>query len=72
MVDLHNLALEMEKEILNNNSNMIIESPLLTKNQAEKLTNDYLRFYNPRMGAINPDLPSISSYVVFAGGRKNA
>ena len=72
MFDLNEIAREMEDKILNTSGDKIIESPLLTKNQAEKLAYDYLSRYKPILGPINPNFPDISSYVVFAGGRKNA
>jgi hypothetical protein len=72
MKDLSKLAKIMESKILETPSNKIVESPLLTKNQAEKLSKDYLFKYDTKMGPINPEFSDISSYVVYVGGVKNA
>ncbi len=72
MKDLYEIARQMEDAILNNPSDKIIESPFLTKIQAEKLSEDYLSRYHPRREPINPLLPEVSSYIVFVEGKKNA
>jgi hypothetical protein len=72
MRDLHRIAEKMEAAILEPSLDKVVESPLLTKLEAEKLSKDYLFKYHPLSGPVNSSCPEVSSYVVFAGGMKNA
>lgn len=63
------------KEKLETNPDKVIETPLLSKHQAEKLRDDYLFGYKILgTDVINRNVPEVSSYVlcVMHGGNQNA
>jgi hypothetical protein len=72
MFDLGKLAETMEALAFETTSDKILQSPCLTKNQAEKLSKDYFSKYGAKSTALNVEFPDLSSYVVFLGGQKNA
>jgi len=72
--DLSKLARDM-KEKLETNPDKVIESPILSKLQAERLRDNYLSNYKfIGMDVINRNVPEVSSYVlcVTHGGNQNA
>ena len=72
--DLSKLARDM-KEKLETNPDKVIESPILSKLQAERLRDNYLFNYKILgIDVLNSNFPEVSSYVlcVMHGGNQNA